>query len=872
MALSDILIRINGDSSAFQAEMSKTNKALNQVFSASNKATSGFAALGARMTSIGSSMTMGITLPLAAFGAATVKIAADMEALKAGLAATTKEAGPLEKQLARLQEVAKLPGLGLKEAIQGSTSLQAAGFSAQLAERSLKAFGNALATVGKGKAELDGVTLALSQIASKGKISAEEINQLAERVPQIRVAMKDAFGTADTEILQKAGIGAEEFVTKVVAQLEKLKQVTGGTKNSFENLSDTLTQAGDRIGQKLLPTVNAMIPQIEALIKAGAGLVDEFEKLDQPTQVFILGLTAAAAVAGPAALALGKVSSMFAEIGITAPLVGAALGGIVLAFESMKQARDIAVMLGDVVFQLDKITGVAGDAKQNVAFLKDQFTALSIQFPAVSDGARRLYDELSKLGTALAMPGFTLIKAALAPLITALEYATGRSRSMDDSIKTLNARLIEQGAQNIKLAADMKNFGGASEDAAGKVNKVAQANLAVSKAAKEAAEATKKAAEEAHKHSFAGLAEAESHSRIEAALRAGSIAWLDYTTAHELGGKKMAETRSELTWLTDAVAAYQAQLQKGIIQNLPTPIGMPELPNRPYGTTTGEIVREAGGETSATLRSRANAAGDAYERIIQLQREGKATAQEVKTVYGAWHKAEQAASGQTEKGAKASSKALQQVSTVVTDLSRGIAGIIFEGGKFGDMLQKVAKQAGQAITRELIEGALSKLSKKLLDVGGLFGTVFGGGTGVVKSVSGGMGDLGGAATGGIGGAATAASSGLAGIIGAAGSVVSAISGVIGNFQMAGMNKTLDLIEHEVRYSQIHLLNTLNKANEFWPYIKSVWESLIRMETAGGFGGGGGTVNVSMAGAYLMSDAQMGDFADRLARFLKARGI
>jgi hypothetical protein len=103
-------------------------------------------------------------------------------------------------------------------------------------------------------------------------------------------------------------------------------------------------------------------------------------------------------------------------------------------------------------------------------------------------------------------------------------------------------------------------------------------------------------------------------------------------------------------------------------------------------------------------------------------------------------------------------------------------------------------------------------------------------------------------------------------------VVSAISGVIGNFQMAGINKTLDLIEHEVRFSQIHLLNTLNKANEFWPYMKSVWESLIRMETAGGFGGGGGTVNVSMAGAYLMSDAQMGDFADRLARFLKARGI
>jgi hypothetical protein len=130
---------------------------------------------------------------------------------------------------------------------------------------------------------------------------------------------------------------------------------------------------------------------------------------------------------------------------------------------------------------------------------------------------------------------------------------------------------------------------------------------------------------------------------------------------------------------------------------------------------------------------------------------------------------------------------------------------------------------------------------------------------------------GGSASSGVGGAMAAANP-VTAMVTAVSSAVTAISSVVSNFQFAAMNKTLDLIEHEVRYSQIHLLHTLNKANEYWPHMKSVWESLIRMETAGGFGGGGGTVNVSMAGAYLMSDAQMGDFADRLARFLKARGI
>jgi hypothetical protein len=89
-----------------------------------------------------------------------------------------------------------------------------------------------------------------------------------------------------------------------------------------------------------------------------------------------------------------------------------------------------------------------------------------------------------------------------------------------------------------------------------------------------------------------------------------------------------------------------------------------------------------------------------------------------------------------------------------------------------------------------------------------------------------------------------------GAIGVVSGVVSAVSGVIGNFQMAGMNKTLDLIEKEVRYSQIHLLNLLEKNNEFLPNLKNIWESLIRMETrqmAVAEAGGGGTVTINING-------------------------
>lgn len=169
-----------------------------------------------------------------------------------GLAAYAKNAQELQAQLARLQEIAKLPGLGLTEVRAGVLNLEAAGLNAQTAERALMAFGNALALVGKGKSELDGVILALGQIASKGSISAEEINQIAERVPQIRQVLVSAFGTASTEAIQKMGLSADVAIGKIIAGLEQLPKATTSALTTFENLQDALEQAFLPIGRGIL--------------------------------------------------------------------------------------------------------------------------------------------------------------------------------------------------------------------------------------------------------------------------------------------------------------------------------------------------------------------------------------------------------------------------------------------------------------------------------------------------------------------------------------------------------------------------------------------------------------------------------------------
>lgn len=230
---------------AFAAEQKKLRAEIEALEGPQNKQASGFAMLG---TAVKGFMALQVVGYLKDIGGAVYEASAEMDSLRRGMTAVMHSSSAAAKEMEALREVAKLPGLGYSEAVRMSVSLQASGMSANMARESMKAFGNALATVGKGKADLEGVGLALSQIMSKGKVSAEEINQIAERVPQIRIAMKDAFGTADTEVIQKMKLTSQEFIAGVTAELGKLDNASGGLRNSAENLSDAWFQLKANIG------------------------------------------------------------------------------------------------------------------------------------------------------------------------------------------------------------------------------------------------------------------------------------------------------------------------------------------------------------------------------------------------------------------------------------------------------------------------------------------------------------------------------------------------------------------------------------------------------------------------------------------------
>jgi len=192
---------------------------------------------------------------LAEVGKNSMVMAADFEALVMALNVFSPSLDETYRRVARLRELSKQPGLNFFDTLQASAKLQAAGADFRMAERVVRSFGNALAIAGGDAHRMDLVMLAVTQIATKGKLMGQELRQLAEHVPQIRKLMLQAFGTANSEEIGKMGISGRQFLEKILNLMEEMPRATNTAKNFFVNLADTFKVAMVNIGTALNDTL-----------------------------------------------------------------------------------------------------------------------------------------------------------------------------------------------------------------------------------------------------------------------------------------------------------------------------------------------------------------------------------------------------------------------------------------------------------------------------------------------------------------------------------------------------------------------------------------------------------------------------------------
>lgn len=260
--------------------------------------------VGEGLSDVGQKMTVGLTLPILALGGSAVKAYGDIQSLQKGLEAVMGSAGSASKEFERLKEVAKLPGLGMQEAVRGSINLQAIGLSADKSRGILQQFGNAVASVGKGKAEFERAIYGVQQLANTDFPLGEDLNIIKDALPQVSNLLKEAFGSSRSDELAKMGVSSKQVLDTITAGLEKLPRVTGGINGAFENLGDSMKTSLARIGKIIDDTfdISGIIDKLTGYLDTA---ISAFESLSPAIQKSILVITGLVAAAGPLLVVVG---------------------------------------------------------------------------------------------------------------------------------------------------------------------------------------------------------------------------------------------------------------------------------------------------------------------------------------------------------------------------------------------------------------------------------------------------------------------------------------------------------------------------------------------------------------------------------------
>jgi tape measure domain-containing protein len=273
----------------------------------------GFGKLATDLKSVGKNLTAGLTVPILGIGAAMFASYGDIDAMERGLTSLSGSTKVAKAEFSTFREIAKLPGLGLEEAEAAGLRMRSLGYDTSKAKNQLQQFGNAIALGGGGATQFDSILNQVTQMSSKSKVLAEDLKPIVNASPVIAKAIKDMFGTVDSEQiskkLQAAGKGPQDFLDLLVSKLETLERVSGGPKNAIENFGDSLKVSSYEIGKAADESLG-LTDKLNGLGDAISDGAKQLGEMPGPAKATIFGITGIAAAIGPATLGIGGFISL----------------------------------------------------------------------------------------------------------------------------------------------------------------------------------------------------------------------------------------------------------------------------------------------------------------------------------------------------------------------------------------------------------------------------------------------------------------------------------------------------------------------------------------------------------------------------------
>lgn len=188
------------------------------------------------------------------FGKAVMKASADMELLKKGLAFTLGNTGA-EKLIENMQTLGEKSAYNSNQLIPLARAWITVGDNAQTATAKMKKIVDCASAYGLTEDQMSRVNLALTQMQAKGKVSSEEMRQLAEAGVPAWQLLSTAMGKPVNELQNLAAQG-KLTQSSIDMLFDGMVQKTQGATNSmantmeakFSNIQEVVTNSFAAIG------------------------------------------------------------------------------------------------------------------------------------------------------------------------------------------------------------------------------------------------------------------------------------------------------------------------------------------------------------------------------------------------------------------------------------------------------------------------------------------------------------------------------------------------------------------------------------------------------------------------------------------------
>ena len=209
------------------------------------------------------------------FGKAVLDTSLKIGELNRSIIFSSGSASEAKKNMDFLRQTVDSLGLDLESSTSGFKTFTASTIGTSIqGEKARKVFlavSKASSVMGLSAEQSKGTFIALGQMISKGKVSAEELRQqLAERLPgSVNIAAR-ALGVTTGELdkmLKKGEVLADDFLPKFATELEKTfgagaKGASNSLRANLNRINNSFTDLKIAIGTKVLPVLNEFLKTV----------------------------------------------------------------------------------------------------------------------------------------------------------------------------------------------------------------------------------------------------------------------------------------------------------------------------------------------------------------------------------------------------------------------------------------------------------------------------------------------------------------------------------------------------------------------------------------------------------------------------------